>query len=111
MVVIFFLVFESSVYAVSSGPLASDGGCGSTLLGGGCRQLAHRPYDGHFWVSFMRRPIHHFAITLVLRAHDLLGLLVSHFLARLCVRSADMIWLRRGLHIWKRGQLKRGGEL
>ena len=81
------------------------------FLVGGCRQLAHRPFDGHFWMSFIRRPIHHFAITLVLRAHDLLGPLVSHFLARLCVRSADMSWLRRGLHIWKRGQLKRGGEL
>jgi len=35
--------------------LASDGGCGSTLLVGDCRQLARHPYDGRFWVSFKRR--------------------------------------------------------
>ena len=29
-------------------PSASDGGCGSTLLDGGCRQLVHRSYDGPF---------------------------------------------------------------
>ena len=57
-------------------------------------------------------PIHHFANnSSAASTRLLLGPLFIHFLARLCVHSVEMSWLRRGLHIWKRGQLNRGGEL